>query len=272
MPAIEPESEAGNDAGKIPAQKRDVSSFDRLKRWLPLLFIAALTVIGLALGWHEHLSLSNLIARREDLGAFVADNVIAALLAYGGLYIAIVALSIPVASFLTIIGGFLFGWAICGPVTVIAASIGASIIFLAAQTSIGHALRDKAGPFISKLADGFRRDAFHYLLFLRLTPIFPFWVVNLAPAILHVPLRTFFIATALGIIPGTFAYAIVGAGLDSVIAAQEQANPGCAAAGTCSIDAKALITPELVAAFIALGIVSLMPVALKAWRRRKGAA
>jgi len=264
MPALEPEDTATTAAGTAdPA--RPASS---MKRWAPLIVILAVATVGIAMGWHEHLSLSSLIAKRDGLMAFVADNVVVALLIYAGTYIAAVALSFPGASLLTVIGGFLFGWALGGSVTVIAATIGAAIIFLAASTSIGHALRDKTGPFISKLTEGFRRDAFHYLLFLRLTPLFPFWVINLAPAILHVPLGTFVTATFLGIIPGTFAYAFIGAGLDSVIAAQEAANPGCGAAGTCTIDIKALVTPELIAAFVALGVVSLIPVAMKAWRRR----
>ena len=236
------------------------------KRWGPLIGIVALMVVGYAQGWHEYISLSALIRNRDALNAFIADNIVLSAAAYMVVYAVVIALSFPGGSFLTIAGGLLFGWLIGGSITIVAATAGATAIFLAARTSLGDALRARAGPFMAQLAEGFRKDATHYLLFLRLTPIFPFWLVNLAPALFHVPLRTYVVTTLIGIIPGTFAYAVFGSGLDSVIAAQEAANPGCAMAGTCQIDTSAIVTPELLIAFAALGIVALIPVALKRFR------
>ena len=108
------------------------------------------------------------------------------------------------------------------PVTVVAATIGATIIFLIAKSSFGEALAAKAGPWIGKLRKGFQENALSYLLFLRLVPAFPFVVVNLAPALLGVPLRTYVIGTLFGIIPGTTAYSMAGAGLGSVVEAQNK--------------------------------------------------
>lgn len=241
----------------------------KFRRWAPICAIVLLMAVGFMQGWHEHLTLSNLIRERARLLGMVQGNLATAMLTYMAVYIASVALSFPGASFLTVLGGFLFGWLAAGTITAVAATVGACLIFIATRSSLGHALKDKAGPFLNRLAGGFREDAFHYLLFLRLTPIFPFWLVNIAPALFRVPLSTYVVATFFGILPGTYAYSFVGAGLDSVIEAQEAANPGCAAAGTCRIDLSALVTKELVLAFAALGIVSLIPVILKKWRAAK---
>ena len=109
------------------------------------------------------------------------------------------------------------------------------------------------------MIEGFQKNAFQYLLTLRLTPLFPFWVVNIVPAMLNMKLSSYALATLLGIIPGTFAIAYIGVGLDSVIAAQEAVNPGCANAGTCSIDPKALITKDIIFALAGLAFLSFLP-------------
>ncbi|MCB1507605.1 MAG: TVP38/TMEM64 family protein [Hyphomicrobiaceae bacterium] len=242
-----------------------------IKRFLPLILIAGATVAVFASGLHEELSLSAIIRKRFELADMIEANFILSLLIFGAIYVLAVALSFPGASFLTIAAGFLFGWMAGGSTVVVAATIGATAIFLAARSALGRSLEEKAGPFLARLRDGFRKDAFSYLLFLRLTPLFPFWLINLAPAFLGVPLRSYVAATALGILPGTFAFAFLGTGLDSLIAAQEAANPGCAAAGTCAISAGSLVTPELLIAFTALGVVSLIPPVVKRLRRRSAA-
>ncbi|MFV2091473.1 MAG: VTT domain-containing protein, partial [Hyphomicrobiales bacterium] len=121
-----------------------------------------------------------------------------------------------------------------------------------------------------KLRAGFAENALHYLLFLRLVPAFPFWLVNLAPAFLGVSLPVYFGATLVGIIPGTFAFAFVGAGLDSIIDAQMQVFEACvqaggAAAARCSFTVApgSLLTPEVLAAFVGLGILALVPIVAK---------
>ncbi|WP_289035309.1 VTT domain-containing protein [uncultured Roseibium sp.] len=257
-----PAAEDSGDA-QVPA-----GAGNMIRRWLPVLCILAAMATAWFMGWHEHLTLSELIRNRQDLASYVSENLVTAVLAYILLYAVAVALSFPGASLLTIAGGFLFGWLISGTATVVAATLGATVIYLAARSSLGSVFTRRAGPFVERLASGFRENAFSYLLFLRLTPVFPFWLVNIAPAIFHVPLATYVGATLIGIVPGTYAFAFIGAGLDSVIAAQEAANPGCAAAGTCHVELGALVTPELLAAFFALGIASLVPVALKKIRNR----
>lgn len=239
-----------------------------LSRWGPLLVLAAGIVIVYATGVHKYLSLSAVAENRETLIEFVAGHFASALLVYMLVYVAVVAFSLPGAALLTILGGFLFGWLAGGLTTVIAATIGATAIFLIAQTSIGDSLTRKAGPWMKSFSDGFAEDALNYLLFLRLVPVFPFWLVNIAPALFNVKLRTFTLATFIGIIPGTFAFSIVGSGLDSIIAAQKASHDECIAAkgaSECSftLDAGALITPQLLAGFAALGIVALIPIVIK---------
>ncbi|MCH9765169.1 MAG: VTT domain-containing protein, partial [Alphaproteobacteria bacterium] len=144
--------------------------------------------LAFAMGWHKYLSFKTVGLNYEAMRTFIADNLIVALLLYAAIYITVVALSLPGGLILTVSGGLLFGWQIGAPATVIAATIGATILFLIAKTSFGEGLADRAGPWLAKLRDGFRENALNYLLFLRLVPAFPFFVVNLAPALLGVPL------------------------------------------------------------------------------------
>ena len=127
-----------------------------LKTWGPLIAIAALMGLVFAMGWHKYLSLEQLGRNYGALSAYISDNLVLSLLAFSGLYIVVVALSLPGALALTLAGGLLFGWQIGGPVTVIAATIGATIIFLVAKTSLGDTLAAKAGPSIGKLREGFQ--------------------------------------------------------------------------------------------------------------------
>lgn len=240
-----------------------------LLRYLPLAVLALAMVAVFATGAHRYLKLEKLIAHRDDLQGFVAAHRIKALAVYVAVYMAAVALSVPGAVFLTIFGGFLFGWVAGSLAAVIAATLGAIFVFLIASTSVGDALVQRAGPRLKGLAEGFREDAFSYLLFLRLVPVFPFWLVNLAPALFGVSLKTFALATVVGIVPGTFAFAFAGAGLDSVIAAQKAAKQACIAAGGTDcylkIDVHALVTPKLLIALAVLGAVALIPVVLRRW-------
>ncbi len=122
------------------------------------------------------------------------------------------ALSLPGGAILTVIGGLLFGVIVGSVAAAVGALVGATAIFLIARSAAGEFLTRRAGPFAAKLAEGFRADAFSYLLFLRLVP-FPFWLVNLASALFGVRLSTYVAATAIGIVPATVAFAAFGAGL-----------------------------------------------------------
>ncbi len=249
-----------------------------LRRWAPLAVLAALMALAFAMSWHEYLSFKTIGLNYEVLKTFIADNLIVALLAYVVLYILVIALSLPGGLVMTLSGGLLFGWFLAATATVIGATIGATIVFLIAKSSFGETLAAKAGPWLGKLRAGFQENALSYLLFLRLVPAFPFFVVNLAPALLGVPLRTYVLGTFFGIIPGTTAFSVLGAGLGSAVESQNAIYKACVAAhdsnaqSVCAytIDTRALVTPELLAAFVLLGVVALIPVALKKWSKRNG--
>ncbi len=246
------------------------------RRWGPLAALAILMVLAFSMGWHEYLSFKTIGLNYEALKGFIAENFAVAILAYMLLYILVVALSLPGGLVMTLSGGLLFGWLACAIATVLGATIGATIVFLIAKTSLGESLAVRAGPWLGKLRAGFQENALSYLLFLRLVPAFPFFVVNLAPALLGVPLHIYVLATFFGIIPGTTAFSVLGAGLGSAVESQNAiynaclAGHGSNAASVCTytIDTKALVTPELLAAFVVLGVVALVPVALKKWSKR----
>ena len=244
------------------------------RRILPL--AAIIVVVGAAWLASGGVSLEALVRHRAAIDDFVASHRLLAVLSYMGLYIIIVALSVPGAVFLTVTGGFLFGLALGAAAAVISATIGATLIFLAARTALGDPLLRRAGPRANQLARGFRDDAFSYLLFLRLVPAFPFFLVNLVPAFAGVRLGPFIAATAIGIIPGAIVFALAGAGLDSMIAAQKNSYDQCiAASGTdcrLAFDPADVLTPQLIAALVALGLLALMPVLVKYWRARSRTA
>jgi uncharacterized membrane protein YdjX (TVP38/TMEM64 family) len=209
--------------------------------------LAPLGLIGLGLalvyvfGLHRFLSLETLAAARDSLAQTVAANPLGAAAAYVGLYVAAVALSFPGASFFTVAGGLLFGCVLGGFLAVAAATMGATLIFLIARTSLGDLLAERAGPRMTRLGDGFRAEGFSYLLFLRLVPLFPFWIVNLAAALFGMRLLPYVAATAIGIVPGTFVLAYFGRGLDSALV--REGPPFELLIGLALLGAMALIPP-----------------------------
>jgi uncharacterized membrane protein YdjX (TVP38/TMEM64 family) len=140
---------------------------------------------------------------------------------------------------------------------VIAATIGASLVFLAARTALGDSLRRRAGPWLRRMEDGFRENALHYLLFLRLVPILPFWLVNLVPAFLGVPFRIYLTATFFGIIPGGLVYASVGNGLGAVFDAGATPDLGI------------IFKPAIILPLAGLAILAILPVAYKKIKARQ---
>jgi len=243
-------------------------------RLLPLAAVIVLSCVAYFGIGDATLSLESLIRHRMAIFAFVSQHRYLALIVYLAVYIVTVAFSVPGAAFLTVVGGFLFGWIGGSAVAVIGATVGSTLIFLAARTALGEPLLKWAGPRANQLAQSFREDAFSYLLFLRLVPIFPFFIVNLVPAFAGVRVGPFIAATALGIIPAAIVFALAGTGLDSIIMAQKAAYDQCVASGgpDCRMvfDASDVLTPQLIIALVALGTLVLMLVVLRRWRLRSG--
>lgn len=239
----------------------------RFKKYGPLMVICFVFASFFVFGLDEYLSFAYISENRDSLIQLVNDHFIFALCLYFIFYVVAVAASLPGGLLLTISGGFLFGWIVGGIITVIAATAGATVLFLIAATSLGETLHKKAGPWLAKLEAGFQENALNYLLFLRLVPAFPFWLVNIAPAFLGVPMRTYVIGTFFGIIPGTFVFAYIGTGLDSIIVQQQESYQACQNSGQAAcayeFEVGSLITAEIIYAFIALGVISLIPVVMK---------
>lgn len=222
-----------------------------LSRLVPVLCLVLATLLFFALGLDRYVSLELLRENRDLLTGFVTDHYLLAVLAFVALYAVVTGLSVPGAAVLTLSGGFLFGTVGGTAYAVIGATLGATAIFLAARTAFADALRARAGRAIGMMREGFRRDAFNYLLFLRLVPAFPFFLVNLVPAFLGVSTRTYILATVIGIIPGGFVFASVGAGLGSIF--DQEGEIGLAD----------VMTPEIILAMAGLGVLALVPVLAK---------
>lgn len=235
-----------------------------LRRFGPILVLAAGLAIGYAMGWHHYLSLEFLAESRTVLKGYVADNPVLSAVLYVLAYFTAVACSFPAASILTIFGGFLFGWLLATVLVAIGATAGATALFLAARSACQDGLRRKISRALDRLAPGFEKDAFSYLIILRLAPFVPFFIVNIAPAFFNVRIRTFVIATVLGILPAVVAYSYLGQGVDSVLLA--------AMAAGRDATLKDLVTPEIKIAFAALAAVAILAVVIKKKLLRKHAA
>ena len=226
-----------------------------MKRWLPAAMLLTGMVLFFVLDLGRFLSFDLLQEHRHTLLDQVAEHALLAAIAFIGLYIVVVAFSLPGGAVMTVSGGFLFGALLATIYTVVAATIGATLLFLIARTSLGEALKAKAGPWLDRMQGGFNENAMSYLLVLRLIPLFPFWLVNLAPAFLGVQLRTYVIATLFGIVPGTFVFSLVGAGLGSVFDAGE------------SFTLQGVLTGEIIGALVGLALLSLVPVIYKRFKK-----
>ena len=227
-----------------------------LKKVLPLIVLAAGIAAFFAFELDQYITFEALRENRGVLTNFVADNPLAAPLVFMAIYATVVAFSVPGGAIMTIAGGFLFGTALGTAWVVLSATLGATILFVIAKTSLGDPLRAKAGPWLKKMENGFQENALSYLLVLRLIPLFPFFVVNLVPAFLGVPLRTYVIGTLLGIVPGSFVFATVGAGLGSIFDSNE------------AFTATGILTPDIVTALVGLSVLSLLPIAYKKIKAR----
>lgn len=238
-----------------------------------LLFVLMAMLAAGAFGFAQGgLRFANLVHHREAVAAFVAEHRVVAVLAFMGVYVAVAALSIPGSAVLTITAGFLFGVLLGAAASVVGATIGATFVFLLARTAVGEPLLKRAGTRGIQLARGFRDHAFSYLLFLRLVPLFPFFLVNLVPAVAGVRLAPFVAATMLGIVPAALIYSLGGTGLDSVITEQVKAHAQCVARGesACplSFDPRDVLTPQLLAALIGLALLTLLPVLVRHYRMK----
>lgn len=217
------------------------------------LVLAAVVVLAIGAFFYldlaRFLSLAALKDNRDRLLSFTQANHAVAAGLFIVVYIAVTGLSLPGAVILTLAGGFLFGGLFGTLLVNIGATTGATLAFLVARYLLRDAVEQKFGRWLGPFQDGFGKNAFSYLLTLRLIPLFPFFVVNLVSGLTRVSLGTYVAATALGIIPGSFVYAYAGQQLGTINSLKEIASP------------------NVIAALVLLGLLALVPALYKRYFR-----
>jgi uncharacterized membrane protein YdjX (TVP38/TMEM64 family) len=190
-------------------------------------------------------SLDTVKEHRDKLLAFADDHYAAAVGLFVVIYAAVTGLSLPGAAILTLVGGFLFG-SVFGTLFVnLGATSGATLAFLTARYLLRDTVERKFGAWLGPVQEGFAKNAFSYLMTLRLIPLFPFFVVNLVSGLTRVKVGTYVAATAIGIVPGSFVYAYAGRQLGTINSLKEVASP------------------NVIAAFVLLGLLALVPIVYK---------
>lgn len=231
----------------------------RLSRWLilPAVILAAGLAAFIVFDLGSYFSYATLRDHRATVTGFVDENYVVAALAFILIYIVVIAFSLPVAAYMSVIGGFLFG-SLYGTVwIIIGATIGATALFLIARTTLGRILRAKAGVSLKKMEAGFRANEWSYMFVLRLVPLFPFYLVNLVPAFLGVRTFTYVVATFFGIMPGAFVLASFGSGADALL--EDDMLPGL----------DEFFRVEVAVPIVGLVMLSLIPILYKWLRTRR---
>jgi uncharacterized membrane protein YdjX (TVP38/TMEM64 family) len=229
-----------------------------VRRLLPLVLILAGLTAAWSFGLPQLVSWQSLAAHQAWLKEQPATHPIAAPVAYVALYALVTALSVPGAGVLTVVGGLVFGPFQGAALAVAGATSGAILLFLGARSTLARPVAQRAGPLLARIRPGLERDGFNYLLAIRLVPIVPFWIVNLAPALAGMRLVPFALATFLGIVPATVVFASIGSGIAGVLAAGEQP------------DLSAVFSLPVLLPLIGLALLSLLPVLWRRWKRSHG--
>jgi len=225
-----------------------------MRRFLPLLVLVVLA--GAAFFFLRGIGWDSLARNQNLLMGWVAEHPVGSAGLFVVAYIMTAALSLPQASLLTVAGGLLFGAVLGCALAVVGATIGASILLVVVRSAFAQALDRQRHRIPEPVQARLARDGFSYLLALRLLPLFPFWIVNLAAAVAGIRLAVFFPATLLGIIPASFVFSSIGAGVSTILA--EGRTP----------DLSVLFSARILLPLAGLAVLSLLPVVL---RRRPGA-
>ncbi len=230
------------------------------RRYIPIAIIAAVALIG-AFTLRDYLSFETLRDNRESLLQFQRNNPLLLGAVFVAVYVTIVSFSLPGAAVASVTGGFLFGLPLGTALNVLSATIGASVIFLAARWGLGAALSAKIEASegrLRRLREGLRENEISVMLLLRLVPAVPFFVANLLPALVGVRFANFFWTTALGIIPGALVFTSIGGGLGAVFDRGE------------SPDLSLLWEPRIIGPILGLCALAALPMVIKAFRGGKG--
>ena len=226
-------------------------------RFGPALLVLLAVAVLLRMGLIGRLSIEGLKASRIGLLAFVYAHPIESLLAYMAVYVTTVALSLPTALILTLTGGFLFGPWLGGSASAVSCTSGATIIFMISRLTVGDAVEARTGRRVRALAEEIKKDSFFYILTLRLIPVMPFWLTNVAAGLIAIRPSTFALATLIGIWPVSVIYAGIGSGLGSLF---DSGQP---------LSLHALITPKVLLPLAGLAVLSVLPIVYQRWRGRR---
>lgn len=212
------------------------------KKTAIITFLAGILIAFFALDLGGYLSLEVLKANRENLSSLYAEHKVTFIVVFLALYVLQTALSVPGATILSLAAGAIFGVAMGTILAVTGATIGAGLAFLLTRYLFRDAVQRKFGPRLGKLNQELEQQGLNYLLFLRLMPLFPFFLINLAAGLTTMPLRTFLLGTFVGIVPGGFIYVNAGASLATIDSAQE------------------ILSPKVLGAFVLLALFALAPI------------
>ena len=255
------------------SQTQALAPAPSFRRWRIHLLLGAAVLIMMGLVAHHVLNLDAVVGARATLHRWTQDGGWRAALIYVALYGLLVAFAVPTASVLTLTGGLLFGGLIGGLLAMVAIVLGGSALFLAARGVLRGRLEAWGGTRLQRFRAGFEHDSIAWLLWLRLTPVVPFWLVNLALAALSLSFWRFLWTTCIGIAPLTMIYALAGAQLDRLIADRDAlgatCNQGITALCGTPIGWGDIVPWQTMALFIALAGLSLLPVALRRLRPHK---
>jgi len=227
----------------------------RLLRFWPLAVLLITMAAAWASGLVHELGWQSLARHQAALVAWVGGHPVAAPAAYVAAYAVAAALSLPEAAVLTVAGGLLFGTGAGGLLAVAGSSLGSTLLFVAVRHHLADAIAARGGRFADRVRAGLERNGFSYMLAIRLAPVFPFWLVNLGAALSGMRLLPFAAATVIGIMPATFIYASIGAGLNDVLSAGGRP------------DMSTILTPNIIVPLVALAALSLLPIAWRHWKR-----
>lgn len=229
--------------------------FLSLQKWLLLISLLCPFCAFFYFNLHQYLSFETIKTYQSFAQEWTANHYSAAVSIYLLVFSALIACAIPCGTILTLLGGFLFG-TIAIIYSMLGTTIGGLILFFAIRTAFGARIAAKSSGWVKKLESGFQRNAFNYLLMLRLVPIMPCWVINISAGVLNVPIKTFIIATMLGIFPATVIYVMVGRGLDKFFFIDQS---------PCISN---IITPSMLLPLLGLAFLSLFPVFYKTINRK----
>ena len=231
--------------------------YKQLLHVIPFLILIIAGLIVYFSGLTHYISIDTLRTYHQQITDYTATHPFLTPLLFISAYVTVAVLSLPLSIYLTLLAGYLFRQPYAVIYVVIGATLGACLIFLAARYAFRDFFKQQAGPYLIRFEKGFKENAVSYMLFLRLIPLFPYWIVNLAPAFLGIPFTTFLWTTALGIIPVAFAFTQIGRGMGHILDMHQE------------FTLKQIINSDVILALITLGFIALVPIIFKRWKKRK---